>query len=66
MTPEQAKILELFEYRLATFKFTLKACWSKENGYEKLISKDDDDEETEGIEEEAEDGVEMDDEDVDE
>lgn len=36
MTPEQAKILELLEYRLATFKLVLKARWTKGEGFEKI------------------------------
>lgn len=36
LTPEQAKILELLEYRLATFQLILKACWIKGKGFEKL------------------------------
>lgn len=60
MTPEQAKILELFEYRLATFRFILKAFWSKENGFEQLNSNDDVEEDEQEDAEEAED-IEMDD-----
>ncbi|KAF5279359.1 hypothetical protein FQA39_LY05469 [Lamprigera yunnana] len=36
LTPEQAKILELLDYRLATFKLILKACWIKGEGFEQL------------------------------
>ncbi|KAL1516860.1 hypothetical protein ABEB36_000700 [Hypothenemus hampei] len=40
LTPEQAKILELLEHRLATFKLILKARWTKGEGFEKLDSED--------------------------
>lgn len=46
LTPEQAKILELLEYRLATFKLILKARWSKGEGFEKLSSAEDEEMET--------------------
>lgn len=36
LTSEQAKILELMDYRLATFKLKLKACWIKGEGFEKF------------------------------
>lgn len=36
LTPEQAKILELLEYRLANFKMILKARWTKSEGFEKF------------------------------
>lgn len=36
LTSEQAKILELMDYRLATFKLQLKACWIKGEGFERL------------------------------
>lgn len=36
LTPEQAKILQLLDYKLASFKFRLKACWIKGKGYEKF------------------------------
>ncbi|XP_050316281.1 mRNA turnover protein 4 homolog [Anthonomus grandis grandis] len=51
LTPEQAKILELLEHRLATFKLILKAKWTMGEGFEKIISKNsgegDEDEEME-------------------
>lgn len=37
LTPEQAKILKLYEHKLADFKLILKAVWDKENGFEKLV-----------------------------
>lgn len=40
LTPEQAKILELLEYRLATFKLILKAKWSKGEGFEVITQHD--------------------------
>ncbi|XP_066148559.1 mRNA turnover protein 4 homolog [Euwallacea fornicatus] len=42
LTPEQAKILELLEHRLATFKLILLARWSKEGGFEKIASHQED------------------------
>ncbi|KAI4470030.1 mrna turnover protein 4 mrto4 [Holotrichia oblita] len=36
LTPEQAKILELLEFRLATFQLILKGCWRKGKGFKKL------------------------------
>lgn len=40
LTPEQAKILELLDYKLAAMKFKLKACWIKGEGFENLDSKE--------------------------
>lgn len=40
LTPEQAKILELLEYRLATFKLILRAKWSKGEGFEVIAQHD--------------------------
>ncbi|GJQ77164.1 hypothetical protein Trydic_g14840 [Trypoxylus dichotomus] len=40
LTPEQAKILELLEFRLATFKLILKACWRKNKGFEQLLKEE--------------------------
>ncbi|XP_066256489.1 mRNA turnover protein 4 homolog [Euwallacea similis] len=42
LTPERAKILELLEHRLATFKLILRARWSKEGGFEKISSSQED------------------------
>jgi len=36
LTPEQAKILEYLDIKLATFHFVLKGCWIKGTGFEKL------------------------------
>lgn len=36
LTPEQAKILQLLDFKLATFHFVLRACWIKDEGFEKL------------------------------
>lgn len=44
LTPEQAKILELLDYKLASFKFVLKSCWIKGTGYEKFEYDEDEDE----------------------
>lgn len=44
LTPEQAKILELLDYKLAEFKFILKGCWIKGKGFEKFEYEDDDSE----------------------
>jgi len=52
LTPEQAKILEFLDFKLATFHFMLKACWIKDQGFEKLSSKEDDDAEMEEDEDE--------------
>ncbi|XP_031356792.1 mRNA turnover protein 4 homolog [Photinus pyralis] len=60
LTPEQAKILELLDYRLAKFKFALKGCWIKGEGFE-VISRAEEDQEDAEINEEGDD-VEMDDE----
>lgn len=42
LTPEQAKILELLENKMATFKLLLKASWRKEEGFKQLSSEDND------------------------
>ncbi|KAJ8930580.1 hypothetical protein NQ314_016601 [Rhamnusium bicolor] len=47
LTPEQARILELFDHKLATFKLRLKAKWTKLEGFEKLVEQDEEDEEGE-------------------
>ncbi|KAJ8932307.1 hypothetical protein NQ314_014765 [Rhamnusium bicolor] len=47
LTPEQARILELFDHKLATFKLRLKAKWTKLEGFEKLAEQDEEDEEGE-------------------
>lgn len=44
LTPEQAKILELLENKLATFKLILKGRWTKGEGFEKISSKDEEEE----------------------
>lgn len=44
LTSEQAKILELMDYRLATFKLKLLACWIKGEGFERFESVDGDEE----------------------
>lgn len=36
LSPSQAKILELLDHKLATFKLTLKGRWTKGEGFEKL------------------------------
>lgn len=45
LTSEQAKILELMDYRLATFKLNLKACWVKGEGFQKFESSEEDEDE---------------------
>ncbi|XP_025834966.1 mRNA turnover protein 4 homolog isoform X2 [Agrilus planipennis] len=50
LTPEQAKILQLLDYKLAKFKLTLKACWIKGEGFEKFHLEDET--EDQGMEEE--------------
>lgn len=45
LTPEQAKILELLDFRLATFKLTLKAGYIKGEGFFKISGKNDEDDE---------------------
>lgn len=53
LTPEQAKILELLDLRLATFKLKLKAVYSKKDGFEKLsIGNDDEDDDDADMEDE--------------
>lgn len=42
LTPEQAKILELLDYKLATFKLNLRAGWIKKTGFKRLDGKNDD------------------------
>lgn len=46
LTPEQAKILELLDFKLAMFHFELRALWSKESGFE-LLKKSDNQEDVE-------------------
>lgn len=48
LTPEQAKILKLFEHKLAPFKLVLKAVWSKDEGFEKLGGETQDADESSG------------------
>ncbi|XP_056631583.1 mRNA turnover protein 4 homolog [Diorhabda sublineata] len=43
LTPEQAKILELLDHRLATFKLVLIAKWTKGKGFEKFDIEDEED-----------------------
>ena len=43
LTPEQAKILELLDYRLASFQLKLKACWIRNEGFIKLSKPDGED-----------------------
>lgn len=50
LTSEQAKILELMDYRLATFKLHLKACWNKEEGFEKFEDEEEKNEDEEMLE----------------
>lgn len=50
LTPEQAKILELLEYRLATFKMVLKARWTKSDGFEKFVESNEENENDEEME----------------
>lgn len=40
LTPEQAQILKLLDKKLATFRFNLKAVWTKGQGFEKLSKGD--------------------------
>lgn len=47
LTPEQAKILELLEHKLATFKLILKAKWTKGEGFETISSGGEEDNEEE-------------------
>ncbi|KAG5871580.1 hypothetical protein JTB14_017503 [Gonioctena quinquepunctata] len=47
LTPEQAKILELLDLRLATFKLILKAKWSKGKRFEEFEVEEEDEEEVE-------------------
>ncbi|KAK9878098.1 hypothetical protein WA026_020742 [Henosepilachna vigintioctopunctata] len=54
LTPEQARILKLLEIRMATFKMTLKAHWSKDLGFEIMTSAESDDEECDTEKMEAE------------
>ncbi|KAJ8922295.1 hypothetical protein NQ315_004235 [Exocentrus adspersus] len=43
LTPEQAKLLELLGHKMATFRFKLRAVWSKPGNFERLSKKDDQD-----------------------
>lgn len=38
LSPSQAKILELLDYKLASFMLTLKGGWTKGKGFEKFVS----------------------------
>lgn len=44
LTSEQAKILELMDFRLATFKLQLKASWIKGEGFENLAGEENEEE----------------------
>ncbi|XP_060529389.1 mRNA turnover protein 4 homolog [Cylas formicarius] len=44
LTPEQAKILELLDHRLATFKLILRARWTRGEGFEKFETENADEE----------------------
>ncbi|XP_044736125.1 mRNA turnover protein 4 homolog [Chrysoperla carnea] len=46
LTPERAKILELFDIKMAAFKLILKCVWIKGVGFVKLKKSDDNDEDT--------------------
>lgn len=49
LTPEQAKILQLLDMKLAKFKLVLKGVWIKDKGFEKFDTEiDDDAEDNEG------------------
>lgn len=55
LTPEQAKILELFEHKLATFRFNLVAHWNVKSNFEQLADeKEESDDEKEAECEDAE------------
>ncbi|CAH1991978.1 unnamed protein product [Acanthoscelides obtectus] len=56
LTPEQATILQYLDHRLATFRFILKAKWTKGKGFEKLI--DDEEEQNNEDEQKMEDDIE--------
>ncbi|KAF2900487.1 hypothetical protein ILUMI_05700 [Ignelater luminosus] len=47
LTPEQAKILQLLDFKLATFRFVLRACWIKDKGFEKLHEEEEEEEDIE-------------------
>ncbi|XP_028137795.1 mRNA turnover protein 4 homolog [Diabrotica virgifera virgifera] len=47
LTPEQAKILELLDHRIATFKLILKAKWTRGKGFEQFKVEDEDEDESE-------------------
>ncbi|XP_022915970.2 mRNA turnover protein 4 homolog [Onthophagus taurus] len=49
ITPEQAKILELLEHKLAKFQLKLEAVWDKTEGFKKLSNDDDEDDEMENM-----------------
>lgn len=49
LTPEQARILKLIGRPMATFSLTIKAYWSKEDGFEMLAEDEDEDEDTEKV-----------------
>lgn len=57
LTPEQAKILQLLDYKLATFKLKLIACWTKGEGFERLSGEEE--EETNNDEKEKDTDEEM-------
>lgn len=43
LNPSQAKILELLDYKLASFRLTLKGGWTKGEGFEKFDSENSED-----------------------
>lgn len=45
LTPEQAKILQLLDYKLATFKLNLRCVWTKGTGFEKFDEADEEESE---------------------
>lgn len=46
LSPSQAKILELLDYKLACFKLVLKGRWTKGEGFEKVDEENSDDDES--------------------
>jgi mRNA turnover protein 4 len=64
LTPEQAKLLKLFQRPLAQFKIKVKAHWNKNNEQVQLFDlHDDDDDEQEQAEDNDEEIIEQDEED---
>ncbi|KAF4107032.1 mRNA turnover protein 4 homolog [Onychostoma macrolepis] len=57
LTPEQARILKLFEIEMAEFKMSIKCMWNSESGdFEKLTDGDSDENKKEETNEDSEDG----------